>query len=336
MTPQPADRAFQLAIGYRSAQAVHVAVELGLPDLLAEGPRSVEELSAATAVDRDRLRRLLRALAALGVADEGDDGRYANTEVGHLFREGVPGSRRAMVRMLMPHSYRAWEHLLETVRSGATGQSLAYGRTLWEQIAADPEFRVRFNDAMSANSEGVAQFVAASGHFAHASVVVDVGGGEGSMVAGVLLAHANLRGVVYDLAAGLAQTSEYLASRHVIDRCEIVEGNFFESVPAGDVYLLKDILHDWDDERAGRILGVIRRAMNPGARVMVVERVLPSHITENAVHLNAAMADLHMMVLLSGRERTVEEIAALFATAGLALDRFTPGSIYHLVEAVAS
>jgi hypothetical protein len=335
MTVPAADRAFQLVIGYRSAQVVHAAVELGLPDLLADGPRSVEDLSLASTIAPARLKRLLRALTALGVVVEGQDGRFANTEVGHLFREGVPGSRRAMVRMLLPQSYRVWDHLLEAMRTGVTGQSIAYGQTLWEQIAADPDFRQRFNAAMSANSEGVAQFVATSGNFQTASIVVDVGGGEGSMVTGVLQAHPNLRGVVYDVAPGLAQTAAYLASHQVLDRCEIVEGNFFESVPAGDVYLLKDILHDWDDADAARILTQCRRAMNPGARVMIVERVLPSHVTEGAADLNATMADLHMMVLLGGRERTREELGTLFQTAGLELDRFTAGAIYHLVEAKA-
>jgi hypothetical protein len=334
--PQAGDRAFQLASGFRAAQMVHAAVELGVPDLLAGGPMSVDELSLATSIERHRLRRLLRALAGLGVLLETGDGRYANTEVGDLFRDGVIGSRRALVRMLIPQAYRSWDRLLETLRTGATGQSLAHGQTLWEHIAADPDFGARFNDAMAGNSEGVAQFVALSGNFATASVVVDVGGGEGSLIAAVLLAHAGLRGIVYDLPAGLAQTPEYLASHHVLDRCAIAEGNFFESVPAGDVYLLKDILHDWDDEHAAAILGVCRRAMNPGARVMIVERVMPSHVTDEPAHMMATMTDMHMMVLLGGRERTLEELGSLFKTAGLKLDRFAPGAVFHLVEAIAA
>ncbi|HEY0830309.1 MAG TPA: methyltransferase [Candidatus Dormibacteraeota bacterium] len=335
MTPNAGDRAFQLAGGFRAAQIVNAAVELGVPDLLAGGPRSVDELSLATDIEAPRLRRLLRALSGLGVLLETQDGRYANTEVGDLFREGVPGSRRPMARMLIPQAYRSWDHLLETLRTGVTGQSLAHGGTLWEQIAADPDFGARFNDAMASNTQGVAEFVARSGDFANASLVVDVGGGEGSLVTGVLLAHRNLHGVVYDLPAGLAQTPDYLASHHVQDRCTIAEGNFFESVPPGDVYLLKDILHDWDDEHAAAILGVCRRAMNTGARVMIVERVLPSHVTDDPAHMMATMTDLHMMVMLGGRERTLEDLGSLFKTAGLALERFTPGAVFHLVEAVA-
>lgn len=329
------ERAYELVNGFRATQIVYAAAELRIPDLIAEGRQTVADLSAATGVDRGRLRRLLRALAGLGVLREDDDGRYANTEVGELFREGVAGSRRPMVRMLVPESYRNWDHLMATLRTGVTGQSLAHGATLWELIARDPDFGARFNDAMAGNSEGVGEFVGAAGDFAKASVVVDVGGGEGSLLAGVLLAHPGLRGIVYDLPAGLAQTREYLASRGVLDRCELVIGDFFEAVPAGDVHLLKDILHDWDDEHAVAILVACRRSLRPGARVMVVERVMPSHVTDRPQHLNATITDMQMMVQLGGKERTVEEYAALFEAAAMRFDRLTPGGIYQLVEAIA-
>lgn len=331
----PGDRAYELVNGFRAAQIVHAAVELRVPDLLADGPKSAEDLSSASGIESKRLRRLLRALVGLGVLVETDDGRFANTEVGDLFREGVPGSRRALVRMLIPETYRIWDHFMETLRTGETGQSLAHGATLWEVIARDPDFAARFNDAMAWNTENAAEFVATSGDFEGASLVVDVGGGKGSLLAGVLLAHPDLRGIVFDLPAGLGQTAEYLVTQRVLDRCRIVEGDFFESVPPGDVYLLKDILHDWDDQKATAILRVCRREMSPRARVMVVERVLPSRITNSPVHLNATMTDLQMMVQLGSQERTVAEHARLFEAARLKLDRFTPGGVYQLVEAVA-
>ncbi|TME40413.1 MAG: methyltransferase [Chloroflexi bacterium] len=335
MTLKPEDRAYQLVNGFRAAQVVGGAVRLGIPDHLATGPMSVDGLSMETKIEAGRLRRLLRGLVALGVVAEQNDGRFSNTEVGELFREGVPGTRRLMALMLIPESYRAWDHFMETLQTGVTGHSLAHGGTLWESLARDPDFAARFNAVMASNSEEVARFVATSGEFTHASVVIDVGGGKGALVAGVMLDHPRLRGIVYDVPAGLAETSEYLAARGVADRCAIVEGDFFKSVPAGDVYLLKDILHDWDDERAGAILAVCRAAMNPGARTMIVERVPPSHLSDDPVHLNFAMTDLQMMVQLGGRERTLEEYEPLFEGAGLKLDRFTPGGVYQLVEAVA-
>lgn len=329
------DRAYELANGFRATQIVHAAIELGIPDLLAGGPMSVDELSSATGIERRRLRRLVRSMLALGLLTEDSEARVSNTEVGELFRRGVPGSRRAQVRMLVPESYRTWDHFLTTLRTGQLGHELAHGGSLWQHLARDPDYADRFNDSMASNSEGVAEFVAMSADFTGAKVVVDVGGGKGSLVAGVLHAHPSLRGVVLDVAAGLAQTSEYLAARRVADRCEMVEGDFFRSVPPGDVYLLKDILHDWEDAEATAILRVVRRAMNPGGRVIVVERVIPSHVTESANHLSATITDLQMMVQLGGQERTVEEYGELFAAAGLRLDRVTPsGGTYQLVEGV--
>jgi len=329
----PAERAYELVNGFRLTQMVHAAVELRIPDLVASEPKSAEDLSADTGIEAGRLRRLLRALVAIGVLrDEG--GRYSNTEVGASFREGVPRSVRPLVRMLVPESYRNWDFFMQTLRTGVTGQSLAHGATLWELIERDPDFGARFNDAMAGNSEAVAGFVARAGDFTRAKVVVDVGGGEGSLLAGVLLAHPDLRGIVYDLAAGLVQTPEYLASHHVADRCEIVEGSFFDAVPEGDVYLLKDILHDWDDQKATAILRVCRKQMGQNARLLVVERMAPTQVIEGPAHMNATTTDLQMMVQLGGKERTREELEELFAAARMKLDRYTPGGVWQLVEAV--
>jgi hypothetical protein len=334
LTLTPAERAYQLANGFRATQLVSAAAELRIPDLIADGLKSADELSGPTGIDPGRLRRLLRALAALGVLSEAEDGRYANTDVGELFRENVQGSNFALVRMLVPESYRGWDHLMETLRTGVTGHSLAWGGTLWDSIARDPDYRARFNAGMAWNTQNLTEFVAGSGNFDGASLAIDVGGGKGSLIAGVLKAHRNLRGIVFGLKAGLADTAEYLAEQGVAERCQLVEGNFFESVPAADVYLLKDILHDWDDEHAAAILRVCRRAMDPQSRVMVVERVLPSRITDSAAHLNAAITDMQMMVQLGGQERTLEEYDALFEAAELERGAFRPGGVYKLVEAI--
>ena len=312
---------------------VHAAVELDVPDLIANGRTSLEALSAATGIDASRLGRLLRGLVALGVLVERESG-FATTDVGEMFRRGVPGSRRAMTRMLVPESYQPWSHFLEALRTGVTGESLAYGGTLWEHIARDPDFAARFNEAMVANSETVADFVARTADFSGASLAVDVGGGTGALIASVLLAHDHLRGIVFDLPAGLARTAAYLATRGLSDRCSVVEGDFFTSMPAADLYLLKDILHDWDDDHAAQILRVSRSAMNPGGRMIIVERVMPSTVTDEPAHVASTMTDLHMMVLLGGHERTLEEYSALFKGAGLALKRFIPGELFHIVEAV--
>lgn len=332
-----AARAYELVNGFRASQLVRLAAQLRIPDLVADGPRSPEELGTATGIDADRLRRALRGLAALGVLVETEDGRFACTEVGELIREAVPGSLSSLALMLLPESYRAWDHLLETVRSGRTGYEIAYGVSLWELLGRDPEYAERFNRAMVATSEEVAEFVAAGSDFSKALVIVDVGGGNGALAAGILRAHPHLRGIVCDLAAGLAGTSEYLSIRGVLNRCTVVECDFFLSVPkGGDVYLLKNIIHDWDDAHATHILSACRRAMGPGARILLVERILPARVTDNPAHLNAVMTDLQMMVQLGSRERTLAEYRGLLEGAGFRFSGSSPGALFGVVEAVVS
>jgi hypothetical protein len=238
--------------------------------------------------------------------------------------------------MHFPQSYRAWEHFLESLRTGVTGHSLAYGRTLWETLAGDTDFAARFNEAQAANSTAVGEFVAANGDFANARLIVDVGGGRGALLAAVLHGHAQARGIVCDLPTGLGETRAFLDAAGVGARAEAVEADFFKAVPAGgDVYLLKDILHDWPDADAQRILAVCRSAMDRGARLLVVERIVPSKVGADPAHLNPVMTDLHMMVLFDGRERTPEQLSALFDATSLRLLRVVPGETFSLVEAVA-
>jgi hypothetical protein len=332
----PADRAFQIVSGFRAAQLVRAACELHIPDLLARGPMTSEQLSAATGIDRGRLHRMLRGLVAQGVLAEGADGEFTNTELGEIFREGAPGSRRPMAMMMIPHDYWSWGHFMETLRTGVTGQQLAHAGTLWDSIARDPDFAALFNQAMASNSEAVVDFVSAEGDFANASLVVDVGGGKGGLAGGIVARHPHLRGLVCDLPAGLTEARDYLAGLGVGERCAVAECNFFESIPAGgDVYLLKDILHDWPDDKAAAIMSVCRRAMEPGARVLIVERSLPDRVGDEPANHNRVMTDLHMMVLLGGRERTLQDFQELFESTGFTLTRSVAGLPFGIVEAVA-
>lgn len=335
MRDTPADRAYELVNGFRAAQLVRAAVELRLPDLVAAGPRTSEELAVETGIEGDRLRRALRGLASLGVLEEGADGRFGNTQVGELFCEGAPGLARPLAMMLLPDGYRAWEHFLETLRSGRTGHTIAFGLGRWESLERDPEQAAHFNKAMVAQTEQVSGFVASNLDVKRASSIVDVGGGSGALTAGVLLAHPALRGVICDLPAGLRGAAEYLARRGVLDRCTLIEADFFKSVPdGGDVYLLKQIIHDWDDEHAALILASCRKAMAPGGRIVLVERVLPPRVTDDPTHLSLAMLDLQIMVELGGQERTMEEYRALLEGAGFRFSRCIPGDRFALIEAV--
>jgi len=333
---EPAERAYELINGFRASQLVRLAVTLRLPDLLADGPLSAQDLSNTAGVDASRLRRVMRGLTGLGVFEESEDGRFRNTEVGEMLREDVKGTRRALAMMLMPESYLGWEHLMETVRTGKTGHEIAHGGTLWDHLARDPDFAARFNQDMAAASERVVDFVASDADFSSAKVIVDVGGGKGALAAGILEAHAHLRAIICDIPAGLAQTPGYLAARGVADRCTIAEADFFKAVPSGgDVYLLKDIIHDWDDEPAARILATCRRASAVGGRILLIERVLPERVTEAPADLSAVMTDLQMMVQLGSRERTAEEYRGLLEGAGFTFSGAVPGGLYGIVEAVA-
>jgi orsellinic acid C2-O-methyltransferase len=333
----PADRAYELVNGFRASQLVRLAAQLRVPDLLADAPLSAQDLSTATGIDADRLRRVLRGLAGLGVLAETEQGRFHNTEVGELFREGVPGSRRALVMMLLPESYRSWDYLMETMRSGKPGHEIAHRGTLWDSMARDPDYAARFNQAMVSVTDEVIDFVIARLDFSSASVIVDVGGGNGSLAAGILRVHPQLRAIICDLPAGLAGTREYLSRRGVSDRCTTVEADFFEKVPiGGDVYLLKNIIHDWDDERAALILSACRRASGPGARILLLERLLPEQVSSSPTDLNAVMTDLQMMVQLGGRERTVAEYRALLDQSGFEFNRSLQGPFFGVVEGIAS
>lgn len=336
MADAAAEKAFELVNGYRASQLVAVAAQLRIPDLLADGPLPAQDLARATGIDAERLHRVLRGLTALGVLIEAEDGSFTNSEVGELFRDGTKRSYRPMAMMLIPESYRDWDHVMETLRSGRTGHEIAHGGSLWDSLRDDQDFAKRFNRAMVSGSEGIVDFVAMSYDFSDASLIVDVGGGNGALVAGVLRAHSHLRGVICDLPAGLAGTSEYLQRYGLLDRCSTVECDFFESVPdGGDVYLLKNIIHDWEDEPAVRILANCRRAATHGGRVVIVERNLPTRMSTAPEHLNAAMLDLQMMVQLGSKERTLGEYRALLEGAGWQFGGSIPGGLYAMFEGVA-
>jgi hypothetical protein len=333
----PADAAYELVNGFRASQLVRLAAQLRVPDLLADGPLSAEDVSTATGIDADRLHRVLRGLVGLGVLVETEEGRFRNTEVGNLFREGVQGSRRAMALMLLPESYRDWDHLMETMRTGKPGHEIAHGGSLWDSLARDADFAGRFNQAMVSGTNEIVEFVAAGSDFSSVSVIVDVGGGNGALAAGILQAHPHLRAIICDLPAGLAGTREYLSRQRVSDRCTTVEADFFKTVPmGGDVYLLKNIIHDWDDEHATLILSACRRASARGARILLIERLLPARVTNSPEHLNAVMMDLQMMVQLGSRERTLAEYRALLEHAGYEFGGSLPGALYGVVEGVAN
>jgi ubiquinone/menaquinone biosynthesis C-methylase UbiE len=334
---KPSIEAQRLLSGYRVFQMVVAASRLRLPDLVAAGPKTADELAASTGTHGPSLRRMLRGLAAWRFFDEQPDGRFASTPISDTFRSDLPGLRN-MTLMQSEESYRVWGDLLYTLRTGKPAFEHVFGKNRWDQIADDPEAAASFNAAMVELSSRVAQSFVDSYDFGGARTVVDVGGGNGALLIAVLRSHPQMRGILFDLAQGLAGAEEKLAAAGVADRVTLRDGSFFEAIPSrGDVYLLKSIVHDWDDERALAILQTCRRAMNAQARLVILERELAGRIEDPSEALPSVMSDLNMMVVLGGKERTPDEYRELLARAGLRMTRLIPNeSEFAAIEAVVA
>ena len=321
-------------LGYRVFQLVVAACELKIPDLLAEGPKSAAEIASATHTHEPSLRGLMRGLCAWEVFTERPDGTFASTEISNHFRSDQPGLRNNIL-MLNGEGYQAWANLMYTLRTGDNAFVHTFGKTSWEMSGENPERAARFNAAMVASTTRTAGAFVGAYDMAGVRTVVDVGGGNGALLSAVLRAKPEMRGVLFDLRQGLVGAREKLKADGVASRVTLVEGNFFESVPAGgDLYMLKWIIHDWSDDKARTILEVCRRSMSSQARLVLLERTLPEHIDASPAALDAAMADMHMRVTLGGQERTTSEYRDLLAAAGLRITRHVPTESLGIFEAV--
>ncbi len=302
-------------------QLLYVAARLDLPERLRAGPRPAAALAAAVGADPGALARLLRALAFLGVVRE-EAGAFALTPAGARLQAGAPGSLRGSALFYgAPWSWQAFGALLEAVRTGIPAFRTVHGTGLFEYLARHPEAAETFNEHMLAVTGQDAEAIVAAYDFGGLGRIVDVGGGHGALLAAILRRVSAARGVLFDRASVVEGAREFLGAAGLADRCELRGGSFFEAVPPdGDCYLLKDILHDWDDERALAVLRACRRAMAPAARLLVIERVLPADGTPAP----GALVDVVMLVLTGGQERTEREYRALLAAAGLRLTRAVP------------
>jgi SAM-dependent methyltransferase len=309
--------------GFRVTQMIHTAAMLNICDRLAAGPRDAADLAAEAGADSRLLHRLLRALAGVGVLEEGLDGRFTNTEMGELLRTDVPGSAAGVAAGLpQDNGWKAWGQLPRGVVEGSIPHVLGNGATFWEVMARDPETSARFNAQMVSNTEAFVPQLLEAIDFSRVGTVVDVGGGNGGLIASVLSAHPGLRGVLFDVESGLAGAGEFLRRRGVADRCTTVAGDFFEAVPSGgDIYLLRLVLHDWDDDHAARILKTVRRAMSPGSRLLVIDHLLPARADTSPASRAALIIDMHMYVLFGARERTERDMRGMLDAAGFKVER---------------
>lgn len=322
---EPPERALlRMAQGYQLSQALYVAAKLGVADALADGPLAIGALADAVEGRAPELHRVLRALVVAGVFVELEDGRVGLNDAARALQSAAPARTRDVVINFGEEMYQAFGELLHTVRTGETAFDKVYGQPLFEYYGSHPEAEAAGSARMAARSLPVTNELTRSETLRAASTITDVGGGVGTVVAALLQAHPHLRGVVCERPTVVPLARAYLAEQGVADRCDVVTGDFFESVPEGsDVYLLKSVLHDWDDERCVTILRNCRAAMHPGARVAVVEFVLPDRLAADPGQLPAVLLDLIMLAYAGGKERTESEFRALLERAGLRLERIS-------------
>jgi hypothetical protein len=318
---EPHSTLMRLVNGYQITQAIHVAAQLDLADRLAAGARTSEDLAAEVDAHPDALYRLLRALAAVGVLREEDGRSFGLTPVGERLRSDVPGSLHGWARFVgRPSFWQAWGALLHSVRTGENAFRHVHGDDVWSYRAQRPEESAAFDAAMQARTGATNRALLEAFDFSRFGTIVDVGGGNGTLLAAVLTAHPGVTGVLFDQPHVVAGADAVLDEAAVADRCRVIAGDFFESVPSGgDAYLLKWIVHDWEDAEATAILRVVRSAIGANGRLLVVERDLG----EPNESPWAKLSDLNMLVGPGGRERTEEEYAALFAEAGFRVAKVT-------------
>lgn len=318
----------RLIWGVMPVQAISVAAKLDIADLLRNRPRTAEDLAEATGTDPAMLGRLLRALAGLAIFAEDAKGEFSNTPLSETLRGDHPESVRAHAILWGTQLFRRpWEELQSAVATGRPAFDTVFQEPFFEHLGHHPEDAAIFNAAMTGGSSMDLSAILAAYDFSRFSRIVDVGGGRGALLRGILRATPAPCGVLYDLPAVVAGVTAF-QTEDLASRAEIVPGSFFDSVPAGaDAYLLKRVVHDWDDEAALKILKNCRRAIDPRGTLLVIEWVLKP---ANQPDFGRFM-DLHMLVLLGGRERTASDFETLLGEAGFRLSRIIPSAGPHSI-----
>lgn len=323
-----------LQIGYGAwvAQAVSVFARFGVADVLSDGPRSIEEIADSVGAHGPSLYRLLRAVSDYGLVTELEGRRFALGGLGETLRRGRPGSCAGVLMMCGSRFHRAaWSDLYESVRTGEPAFARVHGVPFFEYVREHPDDAAIFNAAMTEVSEA---FIATSVplyDFGSFETIVDVGGGQGYLLAAILRAHPAVNGILFDLLDVVAGAHTTLAG--TLDRCRIVGGDFFTGVPSGgDAYILSNVVHDWADEEAVAIMRNCRRAMSPTSRLLLMEAILSDEPRPDPL---VKLVDIEMLVNTeNGRQRTRAELAELLQHAGFGVVSITPGPVASVVEAI--
>lgn len=299
------------------SQAACVAAELGIPDLLAHGPKTLHELAQATSSHEPSLRRLLRALATLDLCTEREDDTFALSSLGTTLCAEAPHSLRSWTILCGRHLWPLYAHLLRSVRTGTRTRSRVSTRQVFKRLEQDANASQVFNCAMAELSRLVAADLVRLHDFSRCQLIVDVGGGHGDLLTSILQVHSEAQGILLDLPHAIPGAVERIKTLGLGGRCRAVSGNFFEKIaPGGDAYLLKTILHDWADKDCISLLQNCRKAIKPDGSLIVVERIMPDRVQPCGLHRSVARMDLTMMLGFGGHERTQSEYQALLEYAG--------------------
>ncbi|MBN9118296.1 MAG: methyltransferase [Planctomycetes bacterium] len=322
----------QMVFGKAVTQAISVVARFRLADQMATGPKSAAELAQTAKLHPGHLYRILRALVSVGVLAGDAAGRFSLTPVGEFLRSDVPGSMRAVATYVCdPWSWKPWGDLAGCAKSGEPAFERAFGEGVFDYLGKHPDEAATFNEGMTGFSQHASATMLKAYDFAPFNTIVDVGGGHGAILCAILKVNTKARGVVFDAPPVVAGAADPIRAAGLADRCRAEGGDFFKSVPAGgDLYILKHIIHDWNDARATQILKCVRAAIPATGKLVLVELVVPPGFGPGF----APILDLEMMVICDGKERTEAEYRELLAGAGFELTRIVPTEGPHsLVEA---
>jgi SAM-dependent methyltransferase len=310
--------------GLVAQRALYAAAKLGVADALATGERSSTEVAHDVGGEPASTYRLMRTLASIGILTETAQQRFSLTATGALLKTDHPQSMRQWIVFSgEPFYLAAWAEIVHSIRTGRPAWDKVHDAPFFDYLAAHPEAGLTFDAAMTSLSHDEAEAVADAYDLSQFRNVVDVGGGQGTLLATLLRRHHRMKGVLFEQPQVLEQARQSLAAAGLLDRCTLASGDFFKEVPAGgDAYILKYIVHDWDDEHAAAILTSCRRAIRPDGKLLLVETVVPG---PDEAHF-AKLQDLEMLVLFASRERTEKEYAELLRKAGFKLERVVPTS----------
>jgi len=322
----------QIISGFWISRAVYVIGKLGIPDLLQSGPKTAEELAASTKTHAPSLFRILRALVSVGVLNSAEGGRIAQTPLSETLVTDAPGSLRWFaVSELGQEHYPAWGNLMHSVKTGEIAFDNFFGADIWKYFQQNPEDAAVFNNSMSNVTAAVNEAITSLYDFSQFGTLVDVGGGHGGLITAILQKNPGLKGILFDAPQVIEGARPKIEAAGLADRLDTVAGDFFKSVPeGGDAYIMKWIIHDWDDEKSNTILRNCRKQMQPNGRLILVDCVVPE---TDEPHFSKFI-DLNMLVMTGGKERTAKEFEQLLAAAGFKLLRVIPTELpTSIVEA---